>query len=168
MAGRIERWMEPARPRHGFYGREGKTALRHPAVTHDMEETQEFGRRLGVRVIHPFWDIDLVSMLYRVPPRLLMQDGRSKSLLRRRMAADFPGLGLETRGKGTAAHVFQQVMEREAPPIIRKSGGPMTLARLGVVDRGSIDYANSTVGAWGGPGRLWAVLNLETWARHRS
>jgi asparagine synthase (glutamine-hydrolysing) len=168
MADRVERWMEPARPRHGFYAREGRTALRHPAVTHDMEETQEFGRRLGLRVLHPFWDIDLVSMLHRVPPRLLMQDGRSKSLLRRRLSQEFPGLGLETRGKGTAAHVFRTVMEEQAPPIMRTSGGPTTLARLGVVEVGSVDYANSTIGAWGGPGRLWAMLNLETWARQRS
>jgi hypothetical protein len=136
-----------------------------------MEETQEFGRRLGLRVLHPFWDIDLVSMLHRVPPRLLMQDGRSKSLLRRRLAREFPGLGLETRGKGNAAHVFQGVMERESPGVWERSGGPKTLARLGVVEPASVKYTGhpkSLVQAWGGAGRLWTLLNLETWTRQRS
>ena len=171
MDDRIERWMEPARPPHGWYAREGKTALRHPAVTHDMEETQEFGRRLGLRVLHPFWDIDLVSMLHRVPPRLLIRDGRSKSLLRRRLADEFPGLGLETRGKGNAAFVFRDVMEREAPAVWQAGGGPETLSRLGVVEPASVNYdrhQTSLVRAWGGPGRLWTLLNLETWARRRS
>ena len=72
------------------------------------------------------------------------------------------------RLNATAAHVFRTVMEEQAPPIMRTSGGPTTLARLGVVEVGSVDYANSTIGAWGGPGRLWAMLNLETWARQRS
>jgi hypothetical protein len=80
MEDRLDRWIDPARPAGGFYQREGRTALRHPAVTHDMEETQEFGRRHDARVMHPFWDIDLIEMLHRVPPALLMADGRSKSL----------------------------------------------------------------------------------------
>ena len=42
----------------GFYVREMRTALFHPGITHDMEETQEFGRRNGQRVLHPFWDVD--------------------------------------------------------------------------------------------------------------
>ena len=50
---RIDRWIDPARPAGGFYHREGQTAIRHPAVSHDMEETQEFGRRLGLHVLHP-------------------------------------------------------------------------------------------------------------------
>ena len=85
MERRIDRWIAPARPRQGFYVREARLALTHPAVTHDMEETQEFGRRLGRRVLHPFWDVDLVNLLYRTPPRLLIQDGQSKWLLRRRV-----------------------------------------------------------------------------------
>nr|MBA2304224.1 hypothetical protein [Acidobacteriota bacterium] len=54
MDDRIDRWIDPARPKGGFYHREGQTAIRHPAISHDMEETQEFGRRLGSRVMHPY------------------------------------------------------------------------------------------------------------------
>ena len=61
MDARIERWIDPARPPQGFYVREMRTALLHPGITHDMEETQEFGRRNGQRMLHPFWDVDLVN-----------------------------------------------------------------------------------------------------------
>ena len=44
----------------------------------------------------------VVNALYSVPPDLLMKDGRSKWLLRRRLAARLPGLGLERRVKVSA------------------------------------------------------------------
>jgi asparagine synthase (glutamine-hydrolysing) len=170
MDARIERWMDPARPPQGFYVREARTAVRHPAITHDMEETQEFGRRVGVRMLHPFWDIDLISMLYRVPPELLMGDGRSKWLLRRRLASRVPGLGLETRGKVSAGHVFRGIVERESPGAWKRLGGPRALARIGAVGVEGIEslgHPQALVEQWGGPGRLWTLLNLETWVRQR-
>ena len=166
---RIELWLDPARPVEGFYVREARTAVRHPAVTHDMEETQEFGRRFGLRVLHPFWDIDLVSLLSRVPPAMLMGQGRSKSLLRRRLAARLPGLGLETRGKVNAGHVFQAAIQREAAAAMARLGGPLSLARIGAVAVQGIESRGrpQALGTWGGPGRLWTLLTLETWVRRR-
>ena len=130
---RIERWIDPARPPQGFYVREMRTALFHPGITHDMEETQEFGRRNGQRMLHPFWDVDLVNALYRVPPDLLMRDGRSKWLLRRRLEARLPGLGLERRTKVSAGGVFTGMMAREARPAWDRLGGLQTLSEAGVV-----------------------------------
>lgn len=165
MEDRLDRWIDPARPRHGFYHREGRTALRHPAITHDMEETQEFGRRHNARMLHPFWDVDLIEMLHRVPPDLLMADGRSKSLLRRRLSARLPGLGLENRGKISAAHVFRGVMERETPAVLQTMGGIRALARMGAVASADIQ---SEAQRLAGPGRLWTLVNLENWARRRA
>ena len=159
---RLDRWIDPARPAGGFYHREGRTALRHPAVTHDMEETQEFGRRHGARVMHPFWDVDLIEMLHRVPPSLLMSDGRSKSLLRRRLDTRLPGLGLGKRGKISAAHVFQNVMDQEAPEALRRLGGLKSLAAMGAIRAADIEPKV------GSAGRNWTLLNLESWVRHRA
>ena len=133
MDARIERWIDPARPPQGFYVREMRTALFHPGITHDMEETQEFGRRNGQRMLHPFWDVDLVNALYRVPPDLLMRDGRSKWLLRRRLEARLPGLGLERRTKVSAGGVFTGMMAREARPAWDRLGGLQTLSEAGIV-----------------------------------
>lgn len=165
MEGRLNRWIDEARPRQGFYHREGRTALRHPAITHDMEETQEFGRRHDARMLHPFWDVDLIEMLHRVPPDLLMADGRSKSLLRRRLGARLPGLGLESRGKISAGHVFRGVMERETPAVLRNMGGVQALSRMGAVASADIE---SEAQRLAGPGRLWTLLNLENWVRRRA
>lgn len=168
---RIERWIEPARPAGGFYQREARLALRHPAIAHDMEETQEFGRRHGMRMLHPFWDVDLIELAHRVPPDVLMKDGRSKWLLRRRLTARLPGLGLERRGKVSARGVFQGLLGREAPPILEALGGPTALTRIGVVSTSGIESSSqlpSLTERWGGSGRLWTLLNLETWVRQRA
>ena len=168
---RLDRWIDPARPKGGFYQRESRTALRHPAITHDMEETQEFGRRHGLRMMHPFWDVDLIELLYRVPPDLLMRDGRSKWLLRRKMGKRLPGLGLEKRGKISAAHVFRGVLDREAPPAWQRLGGLPALERIGAVRTADIQsglQSRSLVESAGGGGRLYTMLTLEAWAQPRA
>lgn len=170
MEARIDRWIEPARPRGGFYQREARLALRHPAITHDMEETQEFGRRHRMRMLHPFWDVDLIELAHRVPPSLLMKDGRSKWLLRRRIEERLPGLGLERRGKVSARGVFRDVMDSQAPAAWHALGGVKALADIGVVRTADIESRGaerSLVQRCGGSGRLWTLLNLETWVRQR-
>ena len=168
---RIDRWIDPARPKGGFYQRESRTGLRHPAITHDMEETQEFGRRHGLRVMHPFWDIDLIELLHRVPPALLIMDGRSKWLLRRKLGQRLPGLGLERRGKTSAAHVFRGLLDREAPRAWQGLGGLPTLERIGAVRTADIQsglQSRSLVEKAGGVGRLYTLLNLEAWVQERA
>ncbi len=171
MVERAEQFIAPARPAHGFYMREARLSLTHPAVMHDMEETQELGRRNGQRVIHPFWDVDLVSALYRTRPDTLDADGQFKWLLRRRVAPRLPNLGLERRGKMSAGFVFAGIMHREAETAWRRLGGVTSLGRLGVVDPASVKSRGGT--PWsgteaGGPSRLWNVLNLESWVRPRA
>jgi len=170
MDDRIDRWIDPARPAGGFYQRESRTALTHPAITHDMEETQEFGRRHGLRVLHPFWDVDVIELLHRVPPHLLMMDGRSKWLLRRKIDSRLPGLGLEKRGKTSAAHVFRGLLEREAPPAWAGLQGARALDRIGVVRTADIGSGHSarTLVDKVGAGRLYTLLNLEAWVQKRA
>ena len=144
-----------------------RTALFHPGITHDMEETHEFGRRNGQRVLHPFWDVDLVNALYRVPPHLLMKDGRSKWLLRRRLAARLPALGLERRVKVSARSVFRGLMAREAPGAWARLGGVKALADVGIASTAGAESAYESAARLHrlGSGRLWTLLNFETWVR---
>jgi asparagine synthetase B (glutamine-hydrolysing) len=167
---RVEQWIAPARPRQGFYVREMRTALLHPAVTQDLEETQEFGRRLGLTVLHPFWDVDLVELLYRAPPKLLMGDGRSKWLLRRRLTQRFPGLGLEHRGKVSARGVFRNLMQRQATLAWQRLGGVRALTELGIVSSSGVQSMLAPMldaGPTQHTGRVWELLTLETWVRQR-
>ena len=167
---RVEHWIAPARPKAGFYMREARVALVHPALTHDMEETQEFGRRTNQHVLHPYWDVDLVSLLYRVPPDLLVKDGRSKWLLRRQVAKRLPGLGLEQRVKVNAHHVFSGIVWREIERAWTRLGGLHALAQTGVISSTGLQSAMSGQPGFlglGSPGRAWSLLNLETWLRRR-
>ncbi len=167
---RVDRWIQPARPAGGFYQRECRNTVGHPGVTQDMEETQEFGRRSGLRMLHPYWDVDLVTMLHRIPPALLMSDGRSKSIVRRRVSQRLPGLGLDQRVKVSARGVFRSIMAREAPRVWQRMGGLQALARIGVVSSDAIQSArweeDLSRGAGGG-GRLWTLMNFESWVRPR-
>src|SRR5207302_7862470 len=66
----------------GFYFRELRRTLDHPLVALELEEIFESGRRVGLRVLQPFWDAELVQLLSRIPPRRLNLGGRSKGLVR--------------------------------------------------------------------------------------
>ena len=168
---RVEGSIAPARPKQGFYMREARLAFTHPAVTQDMEETQELGRRHGLRVVHPFWDVDLVDALYRTRPKTLAEDGQFKWLLRRLVAPRLPDLGLERRGKVSAEFVFRGIVQREAPAALDRLGGLRSLGRLGIVDLAGIQSGGGSGSGGdgvGGASRLWSLLNLESWVRPRS
>jgi hypothetical protein len=138
---------------------------------HDLEETQEFGRRNGVRVMHPFWDVDLLTLLFRARPETLSADGQSKWLLRKAVAPRLPNLGLERRGKVRADYVFRGIMDREADGALGELRGLKTLQRLGVVEQAGViseDHSASRFGQSIGPGKKWGLLNIEAWVRPRS
>jgi asparagine synthase (glutamine-hydrolysing) len=170
MDGRLDSFIAPARPAGGFYVRETLATLVHPCVTGDLEETQEFGRRAGIRQAHPYWDVDLVELLCRMSPRALDAGGRSKAPLRRMLARRLPGLGIERQKKAHALRFFDGMLRREAPAIWRELGGLRTLHALGVVDAPAAEpYLRSQLEgpAVRDPGRVIELMTLETWARHR-
>jgi hypothetical protein len=87
-----------------------RSGLGHPLVAMELEELFEQSRRLGVRVLQPFWDAALVEFLYRTPPAMLNQTGRSKGLVRDTVARRFPRLGFETQLKVTATRFGRSVI----------------------------------------------------------
>lgn len=170
MDARLDAFIAEARPRGGFYAREMLATLAHPCVTGSLEETYEFGRRVGIRQAHPYWDVDLVEFLCRMPPRMLDVNGRSKAPLRRMLQQRFPSLGFERQKKAHALRFFDSMMRREAPAIWRGLGGLQTLHALGVVDAPAAERQLKIMleGPYvRDPGRVLEVLTLETWARHR-
>jgi len=154
-----------------YYIREVRSALDHPIVSWELEEMFEVYQRAGVRVLQPFWDVDLVDMLYRTPPLMLMHDGRNKGLVRRSMARRFPKLGFERQRKVEATSFYASLIYKDAGNIWEQLGGARTLARLGIIDEGILRPALGQFLAGEQEGRnahrLWTVLNAETWARRR-
>ncbi|PYR38108.1 MAG: hypothetical protein DMF90_04450 [Acidobacteria bacterium] len=165
---RAERGLMPLRPPCGFYLQEIRSGIEHPLMSLELEETFELGRRLGVRLLHPYWDADLVDMLYRTPPPLLSRGGRSKGLVRDKMARRFPGLGFERQKKMGAAQFYRTVIQREAGPAWKLLGVAHALGDLGVVEPVATARAFAAIiekSDRTSTYRLWDIVCLETWAR---
>ncbi len=132
---------------------------------HDFERS----RRTGLRMFHPYWDADLVDFFYRTPASVHCVGGRTKGLVRRRLARRFPELGFDTQRKLVMPPMEQELLVTQAPSAWLKHGGAPTLGALGVVDepalqrrmeglfaaQHAVDYFH----------HVWTPLNLEAWAR---
>ena len=161
---------KPVRKTAGFYFSDLFDALDHPLTAMEMEEYFEHGARMGLRILMPYWDADLLEMLYRIPPHLLNKGGRSKGLIRQSVARRFPQLGFERQKKVTFANVFNSIVLEEGKKAWLTLGGTPALAELGIVDeeRWSSTMENILAGnqlhqAY----RIWDVLKLESWLQPR-
>jgi len=153
-----------------FYLQEGRIGLDHAIVSLEMEEVFENGRHLGVRMAQPYWDPDLIDLLYRIPPDVLNRGGRAKGLVRETLARRFPDLGLERQKKVIATNYFTGVMLGQGRRIWDESGGLQALAELGVVDPVRVNQAAERMFSSGNAraaNRIWNMLNLEAWVRPR-
>jgi asparagine synthetase B (glutamine-hydrolysing) len=155
----------------GFYEQEGRTALDHPLMAIEAEEHFEFGRRLGAAILHPYWDQDLVELLWRTPPWLLLKGGRAKGLVRDTVARRFPNLGFQRQRKVHATNFYWTTLQKEGPAAWAKVGNASALADLGVVDASRLADTLQDLFAGRRPResyKIWNVLQLEAWARLRA
>jgi hypothetical protein len=157
----------PPRRDRSHYLHELRMALDHPLVSLEMEEVFENGRSLGMPVMTPLLDPDLVDFLYRTPPRLLDHGGRAKGLVRTRLSRRFPELGFERQKKVAATSYSRTVMQREVAAEWNRSGGIPALAELGVASSEHIGpvLARAVEGDYLSQFRVWDALNLESWLR---
>jgi hypothetical protein len=135
-----------------------------------LEEYFERGRRLGMPLLHPFWDADLAAFLWRTPPRFLMRGDRTKGLVRHTLAERFPELGFREHRKLTADDFFTIVLRSEGKAAWERLGGVRALAELGAVDLAETQAFVDAFLAGRRPGeafRLWYLLSVEAWARPR-
>jgi asparagine synthetase B (glutamine-hydrolysing) len=156
-------------PSDSVYLREIRPALDHAVISWEAEELFEVYQQAGVRMLHPFWDPDIVDMLYRTPPFQLLRDGFNKSLVRATVARRFPKLGFERQRKVEATTFYASQIYRSAGAAWQQCEGATTLADLGIIDKarlrpvidGLLDGRQEGRKAH----RVWTVLNLESWAR---
>jgi asparagine synthase (glutamine-hydrolysing) len=161
-------WEQARQPQttSSFYFREIRAGFDHPLTSMEMEEIFEDGNRLGMRILMPYWDVDLLTMLYRTPPRLLLQGGRSKGLVREAMARQFPQLGFERQKKVIAIDFFNKTMLREGKKAWHMLGGTPTLAALDILDEKRFTSAMTSIleqQDYQQAYRIWDILNLEAW-----
>jgi hypothetical protein len=122
-------------------------------------------------LLHPYWDADVVDLLYRTPPQLLSRGGRSKALVRDTVARRFPALGLDRQKKVEGTSFFESILRTEVPRLWKRSGGAPALAKLGVIDAGKTEamveasFAEFNREALN---RVWELLNLDAWVQSRT
>jgi len=157
-----------SRTHPAVYVEEGRTALEHPLVSLEFEETFERARGLGMSVLHPFLDSDLVEFLYRTPPEILNRDGRSKGFLRETLHRRLPDLGFASQRKVVTTDFVFQLAAREGLPAWREAGGVPGLVEAGAVDATAVDTMVAGLAA-GSPRRdhlqLWDLLSSDVWFR---
>jgi asparagine synthase (glutamine-hydrolysing) len=168
MDARAGRNLGDPNPPTGFYRRDARTALDHPLMAIELEEHFEFSRRLGVRLLHPYWDADLVDLLARIPPQVLNRGGRAKGMVRHTLARRFPGLGFERHKKVAATSFYHRILIEDGPRLWREMGGVRELERLEIVDARMLESTVHALFTGARPQqlyRLWDVLGLEAWLR---
>lgn len=121
-----------------IYFAEVRSGLEHPLVSMEFEELYWQGCRLGMHMLQPFWDPQLVAFLYRTPPELLNAGGRSKALVRRAVARRFPGLGFEHQRKIAATGVVRSLIDDEGRRVWSEFDEVGSLAGGGLVDGPSL------------------------------
>lgn len=158
--------------RHGsFYLREGHISLDHALMSMEMEEIFDSGRKTGLPVRMPYWDAQLVDVLYRTPPAALNEGGRSKGLVRTMLARRFPDLEFERQRKVLATSFFADTLEGQIRSAWQRLGGLESLTGLGIVDEMALHSELNDIfreRQHREIGRLWNLLSLEAWVRGRS
>lgn len=157
---------------HGtLYGREIRTAITHGLIDHEMEEFFEAGKRCGAEIVQPFWDQDLLELLFRTRPEMLSKGGRSKGLVRDTLEARFPNRGFGEQRKLSATPYFGRLLLTEGAAERARFGRLEALGDLGVVDAVAADREFDRVileqdraQAWW----IWFILSFEAWARRRA
>ena len=172
MLARAERGSDRTEWNHSgsFYLQQGRTSLDHAVVSMEMEEVFENGQSMDMRVLMPYWDPDLVDLLYRVPPDLLNRGDRAKALVRETLAKRFSGLGLDRQKKVIASRYFTKVMLGQGSRIWDRIGGAQALGELRVVDPVRLEeFARRAFNSNDArmANRIWNVLNFESWVRAR-
>jgi hypothetical protein len=164
---RLEANLAIADPPGGFYKRELRDSFEMSLVSWDKEEQYQYGRMAGVHFAHPYWDPDLIEMMYRTRPEQLMRGGRSKGLVRGTIARRFPGLGFDRQRKVAATAFYKALLKKEGPDLARRMGSLDGLANLGVIGRQFSDIAlrSDFETDRREPFLMWHLINLESWVR---
>jgi asparagine synthase (glutamine-hydrolysing) len=163
-----DRTREPAH--YGYYFAESRLSLDHPLASLEVEEIFENGRRLGVRVLQPYFDAELAEMLYRAPISLLNRGGLSKGLVRETISRRFPRLGFDRQKKIDIKEYFSELMRRDGERIWKRMGGAQALAALDLANPGHADlFVRTAINA--GEHRqafqAWMIMSMESWLKPR-
>jgi asparagine synthetase B (glutamine-hydrolysing) len=130
-----------------------------PGIT---EEAFAMRRRLGVRLDMPLLDADVVRFLHRLPPELLVHDGRAKALGLAVVSRRLPSFGGSWPRTVSGDHFFPGLIRRESVAAWRHAGGTPFLAEAGIVDEAEL---TRQIEGGSSPAWLWPATNVDVWLR---
>ena len=167
---RFMRGLAEPRPSN-FYSWERSRSLDYPLVSLEFEETFWNGRQLGVPIMQPFHDVDLLELLYRTRPEDLNIGGRAKGLVRRVLSRRFPNIGFGKHKKVVATNYANEVWGTEGANAWEVVGGAWNLAELGIVDESmlhaEVKRMTSNPKNWREAYNILYILGAEVWTRPR-
>ncbi len=161
---------EPEKP-YGFYNTTAiSAAFYKPATSMEQEENSQIGRRLGLIYGYPFWDAELIEFLCRVPPSLLIVNGREKSIVRKTIARRFPDLGFEKQKKVMASNFYFSNLIAGGNAAFNRYGGLQYLEKLGIIslfDDRRIFFAILSNPDYRIAFQAWELINFESWLQRQ-
>ena len=159
-------------PPASFYADEVVRSLDVPLAAMEQEEFFEAGRRIGMPILAPFFDPDLVEFLFGLEPDVLNAGGRSKGLVRSMLHRRFPDLAFERQKKVEASTTLNRLLADASTTMRQRIGAPTELGRLGVVDPAAAEAAGARAAREGSLETRWMALFqlplMETFSRSRS
>lgn len=183
-AGRIPRWIapddgvrhdmverfvnsKPAAPTGKLHGRARRARLENSELVAYKEASYERSTQLGVSLLDPLHDVDLVEFLLQIPPQLLNFGGRAKGLAKASLRKRLPGSSIAPLTPVSMDGFFTAALNREAKNALDTLGGVPTLVGLGLVDEGLL-YSVVEKGRYDEDTNcyhVWQALASEAWLR---
>jgi asparagine synthetase B (glutamine-hydrolysing) len=153
---------------YGYYFGDILRGADHPIISMEMEENFQNARRLGVRLLHPYIDADLVEMLCAVPPTMLTVGGANKGLAREFLGRQFPDLGFEKQTKIVVRRALPQNVLGDAERLWKENGKAKALPAIGLADAGRLNaYLTKALKSESHHDtfRAWQIVATEQWLR---
>jgi len=166
----VEEYMNRILPKdkYPFYSFSSADHFVNSITSMEMEQSYESSRRIGLNLLHPYFDPDVIHELVRISPDVLQQGGMEKGIIRGAIAKRFPNLKFETQKKASAMNYWLSLITTEGRDIYFKNGGCKSLIEMGIVNGKKIDEVMNHAFASTRPfdnAKIWDLLCLETWSR---
>jgi asparagine synthetase B (glutamine-hydrolysing) len=167
-ARRTERLARNAAP--SLYAFEARRSLRHPIVVSEIENKFAMSEAAGVHFFEPYWDADLIELLYRTPPDILSRGGIAKGLVHKLVRDALPAFKVPKQVKLALNDFYLKRVRTEAEAVWRSYGGVRALEGLGLVDGAKFSALVERILHEENSKELWMiphVLSVESWLRAR-
>jgi asparagine synthetase B (glutamine-hydrolysing) len=166
IAARTDRARRAAAP--SLYDYEARRTLDHPIVVGEIENKFHFGQRVGVRMLEPYWDAELVELLFTTSPDDLSLGGFAKGLVHRLVRRALPELPVGRQRKIALSTAYTARVRREAQEGWTKMNGVPALAQMGIVNADEADKKVQRLLADASSAQVWLIphiLSVEAWVR---